>query len=428
MAGPDAGRRTGIALGALCAAAGVVVVPGLASPFIGPRTALLGIASLVAAVLASQRRTAAARPGVAWLLAWPATAALAALAGDLTRPAAALDAVSAGLLAASLARMGPAPAPVLAGLALGGAVDAAVVLAQAAGLDPFALAGLSPAVAGDRLRLHGTSGNPDFAAAFVSPALLAAIAEAAAAGPGRPVRRAAFAAAGLLCAAALVPLRSLATAPSLLAGGLAAALALHTRRLALPAATLALAAALAAGAGAAGRDAARALEGRIHLVSLTARHLADSARLLATGRGPGAFASLHAAWSRDGPPSGADARFAGPQDHVHCDPLEVLVESGIPGLLAMAGALGLSLARALRPEAGETEENVLRRAAIAAGIATICARSLVDFPLHRPGELAVVAALCALAFRPGAGPAGQAMGLGASPFDSRNAGSKTLEK
>ena len=421
-------RRLGISVGALCLAAGVVVVPGLASPFLAPRSALLGAAALSATVLVASRRTLAAPGGSAWLLAWPATAALAAFVGDLTRPGAALQAVAAGLLAAALARLRPAPGPALTGLALGGAADAAVVLAQAAGLDPFTLAGLAPAAAGDRLRLYGTSGNPDFAAALIVPALVAAVAEAAAAGPGRPVRRAALAVAALLCAAALVPLRSLATAPSLLAGGLAAAWALRAHRRALgAAAVLAVLAALAAAAGAAGRDLARAAEGRLHLVAQAVRHLADGPRTLALGHGPGAFVSLHAAWTRDDPTASTEARFAGPQDHVHCDPIEVLLESGIPGLLAMAGALALALSRALGTRPGETTEDAVRRAAIAAGIASLCARSLVDFPLHRPGELAVLAVLCGLAFGP-ARRKDQAMGLGARPFDSRKAGSNTFEK
>jgi hypothetical protein len=55
-------------------------------------------------------------------------------------------------------------------------------------------------------------------------------------------------------------------------------------------------------------------------------------------------------------------------------------------LLALIAALALAKARAKLPAA-------------AAGIAGLCARALVDFPLARPAELALFAVLVALPYQ-----------------------------
>jgi O-antigen ligase len=142
------------------------------------------------------------------------------------------------------------------------------------------------------------------------------------------------------------------------------------------------------------RDPRAALAGRVYLVEVALPHVAEAPL---TGLGPGAVERHWPSWELaywkarcddeacvNAHPKG---RFAGLQDHVHADWLEWLLERGVLGLAALGFALGAPLLSAWR-------SSPLVFAALVAALT----RSLVDFPLERPADLAVLAFLCALAW------------------------------
>jgi len=139
------------------------------------------------------------------------------------------------------------------------------------------------------------------------------------------------------------------------------------------------------------RDAARALEGRLYLWQVALPHVAEAPLL---GHGPGAVQALWSQWEADAWATGrldaAARRFAADQDHLHGDALERLLEGGLLGLLALVALVAAAVRRALqapRPLA----------AGVLAALASLLARSAVDFPLARPAELGLFALLCAAA-------------------------------
>ena len=81
---------------------------------------------------------------------------------------------------------------------------------------------------------------------------------------------------------------------------------------------------------------------------------------------------------------GSAAALAG--DQLHNDYLQRLVEQGIAGLAALVVVIALALRRA--------------PPALAAAIAALAARALVDFPLARPAELCLFTLLIAAALHP----------------------------
>jgi hypothetical protein len=188
-----------------------------------------------------------------------------------------------------------------------------------------------------RLDLFGTLGNPDFAAGWLGVSLCLTLAESG------------MLAAALLQVAALAVLGSFA---SVLALGAACLVALPRKKLA-PVALAALC------LGAASRNLESRVAGRLELDRIAARHLLD-APLLGIGS--------------------VKAVLPQPQDHVHDDLLERALEQGWPCALLLAGIA----AAALR-----------KRTAAAAALASIAARSFVDFPLARPAELALFVTLAA---------------------------------
>lgn len=116
--------------------------------------------------------------------------------------------------------------------------------------------------------------------------------------------------------------------------------------------------AIAAGAlciAAASRSPARVVEGRIELHQQALPHLFEA-------------------------PAGE-----GTQALVHDDWLQLALEHGIPAALCLALLTLLALKRAEAP--------------VAAAIASLAARAFVDFPLHRPAELALFVTLLALALK-----------------------------
>ncbi len=73
-------------------------------------------------------------------------------------------------------------------------------------------------------------------------------------------------------------------------------------------------------------------------------------------------------------------------NHVHCDPLEALVETGVVGFAALFGAILWTLAAAVRGFR-ERHSRFARALAIGglAGVIAVLAHSMVDFPLQTPG-------------------------------------------
>ena len=192
-----------------------------------------------------------------------------------------------------------------------------------------------------RLEMFGTLGNPDFAAGWLGVSVCLALGEGLI-GPA------------LLQLAALTVIGSFA---SILALGAACLVAMPRRKLALFAlAPLAIAAS--------GRNLQSRIDGRFELSLTAAKHLLDAPLF---GIGP------------------VTALFAN-QDHIHNDFLERALEQGWPAALLLAALAGHALLRGRRTAAG-------------AALASLCARSLVDFPLARPAELALFVTLIAACLR-----------------------------
>jgi O-antigen ligase len=88
-----------------------------------------------------------------------------------------------------------------------------------------------------------------------------------------------------------------------------------------------------------------------------------------------------------------DRRFAALQDHLHQDFLETLAERGLPGLAALL----LTFAVAAR---GAAARRGPRAAALAGALTVLAARANLDFPLSRPADLVLLAALVGLSRSP----------------------------
>lgn len=272
-----------------------------------------------------------------------------------------------------------------------GALVALVVLAQALGVDP--LASFQPEGLTVRLARYGTLGNPDFVASALLPI---AVLCAPRAGDVVGLLRL------LLICVALTLTESLA---AVLGAALAAAAWLahlrthggvvdpkvprRTTRLLVSALLLLLALPLLS------RDVERALRGRLYLVAVALPHVTEAPML---GQGPGAVVEGWPRWelehwqARCGDATCVqqhpDGRFTGLQDHVHADWLEVVLERGLLGLAALLVALGVALRTAWRNPQG---------APVFAALVAALTRTLVDFPLERPADLAVLAFLVSLA-------------------------------
>jgi O-antigen ligase len=392
----------GVLPAATVAAVLLVLVPGLEAPFTLPkRVVLIGAAGVTAALLPWSR------PRRAWAFLAPAISAVASASmGLVSRPDVAWAAVAFGVLAFAWASGGLDAALLLPSMAATGSLVALVALGQAAGVDPFA--SLAPQAGDGRLRLYATLGNPDFVASALTVVLCLTLGGwALSRTPERPFARPAWLGAAALMIAALAATRSFATVASL-GAALAAALA-HARRWGGPTPTarrktllataLAVIAAASLLAPLAGRSLSAAVEGRVYLWRVVAGHAFDAP---VVGLGPGAVEAMWPGWEVEWwrARCGSDAlcvaadplsRFAALQDHAHCDWLELLVERGALGLAAFLSSLGLALRRAWR------SSGPLAAASFAA-VAALSTRATFDFPLARPADLCLLAAVVGLAF------------------------------
>jgi O-antigen ligase len=374
------------------------VWPPLAEPFSRAKSAVLLGAAGVLLVRTAFAPPEGAAPLPSRVLAglWPATLALSALVAPLAQPGGLGLGVSVGLVLLSLLQAPVEPVPALRAIAGAGTALAGVAVLQAVGVDPFAWAGWQGAHPGERMRVYGTLGNPDFVAAFLGASLCVTGGEVAAA--LHRSHRWAWTAALALQLGALAATRSFA---SLLALGAALLSLAWTRPSRAPAEPRSWRPwALAAGAVAVllllvpwGRSLGSALAGRRYLWAVSAPHVVDHPVL---GHGPGGFVTHWPGWEAAYWEAGApetERRFVAPQNHAHNDYVEWLLELGlagtVPRVLLLLAAL-LAGRRAVRT----------RDRALTAALAALCARALVDFPFSRPAELCLLAVLVSLSLRP----------------------------
>ncbi|MDY7227682.1 O-antigen ligase family protein [Hyalangium rubrum] len=375
----------------------LAVAPGGETPFSGVKTAVFGVASVAlllrAALLGSSSHAPLAPRVLAGL--WIGTLALSQFLGPAASPGGMWLEAAAGVVILSLLQAPPEPGPALRAIAGAGTALALVAGLQFLGVDPFRWMGWASTHPGERMRIYGTLGNPNFVAAYLGASLCITLGEAASA--ARASHRRAWAAAAVLQLGALAATRSWG---SVLAVG-AAALSLAWTRTPTPRSEISRGrgwgALVLAGFAAAllllavsGRSLSTVLAGRLYLWEVAAPHVFDAPVF---GHGPGSFVTLWPAWEAEYWARGAPAeqeRFVAPQDHAHLDYLEWLLSLGLVGT---APRLLLLLA-ALR--AGRQAPDARGRAVIAALVA-LAARALTDFPFARPAELCLLAVLTTLA-------------------------------
>ncbi len=293
------------------------------------------------------------------------------------------------------------------------AVVGVVVLLQAMGVDPLGFA--NPEVGEGRLQVYGTLGNPDFVAAVLLPIAILMLPPFPPSGvegsaPPFTPRAVEGALALLIIIPALIVTRSFATLSSAIVAGVV--VIAHQKALSptlSPAGRgrtwrtwrawaswmvmMSIVFGLL-GIGLVGRDLGQTIAGRRYLVNVALPHVTD-APLLGHGLGSTVLAwptwelSYWQARCPDAACVSADPQraFAADQDHVHADWLEWLLERGILGFFALLLALSAPLLAAWK-----SEDSLLL-----AAMSALLARSLVDFPLHRPADLCLLAALAACA-------------------------------
>jgi putative inorganic carbon (HCO3(-)) transporter len=331
----------------------LVCWPGLEHPFSTPKMWLLGCLDMGLAVRYLLLRQKPRGGDWPWLI-WLGSVGLSALLA----PYVSLEALLLLLLPLPLcwAVRGTEQA-----IVLGSLVESAIVVLQYLSLDPLRWLGWQPEVfASSRMRVYGTLGNPDFAAAWLCATLplYAGVRRKKYAAAALALQLAAILATGsrvflltLPVAAVLLVLRSGRLWKWWLAGVPAAAALLWFS----PARPLGV-----------------TLQGRLYLTRVTASHWRQIPLL---GYGPGSLGMRFAAWQVEED----DKLYAGPLDHAHNDYLELWVEYGPLGLCAFLGLCGWLMARAWRASPGSAP-------GAWAGVVSLLAIACVDFPLHRPAE------------------------------------------
>jgi putative inorganic carbon (hco3(-)) transporter len=379
---------------ALPPALAMLYVPSLYAPFSAPKNALLIVAgatlfSCAAAAgllrLVWQRAENARTDAI--VLAIYVAVLMASWAAsprsDLGRQAVLLAVAGPILFVMSRAVMGGAEARLMLAIALAGAAQAAVALAQwAFGFDVFQMFGSSALVVG-RMHVYGTLGNPDFVAGFIAACIPATVtlacdvrrwmrwtwvaiaAAEAAAIVGSGCRTGLFAAA--IGAAVTLVLRAMPDRTEV------------KRRILLGTAFVVLmAAATTVFVWRNPRGAADAARGRLFLWEVASSQ--GQWRTL-LGSGPGTFAYGYPA--RLGPVllghgDRTLARYIGYERTACNDFLQALIEAGWLGMLALIGVIALWMRRAGRIQR-EAERGSRRHASAAAALGAMAALLVASF-------------------------------------------------
>ncbi|MCX6626402.1 MAG: O-antigen ligase family protein [Candidatus Solibacter sp.] len=353
--------------------------PNLPHPFSTPKTWLLGALALCGLAAVAVRGPEVHRPAPAgdWMwLVWPAALAASALTASFAGFDALLLAALPLPLAWAVQRGAIRAAMLRQALLWGSALESAVVCLQYCGLDPLQWMGWQPeSFAGSRMRVYGTMGNPDFAAAWLCATLPLFAGTRGVARAGVALQLAAIFATGSRVSLLALPVGALA-------------MWLGNRRPIHRSAAVWCVAGLAVAVSLAWLSPARTLgetvQGRWYLTRVATSHWRD---IPVAGFGPGSFAVQFAGWQTDWlrgqPPGASEARFAGPVDHGHNDYVELWVEYGPLGWGAF---LALSVWLAAGAWHPLPRRYLPADTGVRGAVACLAAMALVDFPFHRPAE------------------------------------------
>ncbi|WP_224361050.1 O-antigen ligase family protein [Hyalangium versicolor] len=386
------------------AAVTLAVVPGGETPFSGVKTGLVaaGSAALLLRAFVGASRPAPLAPRVLAGL-WIASLAFSSLIGPAARPGGMwLDAAAGCVLLALLQAPFEPRAPMRA-VAGAGTALALVAVLQFLGWDPFRWMGWSSSHPGERMRIYGTLGNPDFVAAYLGVSLCLVVGEFFSANEVRWRRL--WLAAAVLQLCALAATRSWGTLPALGAAALSLVWTRGSeptgrlegsRRLGWRAVVFAILGVVLLLGAVWGRSLGAVVEGRLYLWRVAAPRVLEAPMF---GHGPGSFRVLWPSWEAEYWAHGGSAAqegFVALQDHAHFDYLEWLLELGLVGVVPRMLLVLLAL------RAGRQWQETRGRAAVAALVA-LAVRALVDFPLARPAELCLFCVLLALTLGEGSG-------------------------
>ena len=396
----------GYAIGALLGSVVLVVAPGAAQPFTAPKLMVgtAGPAFIVLWALATRRLHWRVPTRLALGLgAFAAAMGLAAVRGGAASfPQFAFLLSGPITLVLILALERPDVAHPPRGLVWAAVVVATIAIVQRAGLDPWRLAGWAPsaAYASPRMRAYATLGNPNFVASVLAVALPWALAVV----PGAATRTvmAIVLLGGILATGSRVGIVAAGAALACLAWQRDARRSWRARRGASALAVLAVVVGLGLAVVVSERTVGESIAGRLVPVRVAWPHALE--RPIA-GFGLGAVARDYAAWQAAffaDPAHAPLARFAGAFDHLHDEPLEWLLETGLVGLGAWLAVVAL----ALRAGAGSTgpprsgASALAMRAAALSAPAAVAVTCLADFPLHRPADYLAAWLALAVAARP----------------------------
>lgn len=367
----------------------LLVWPESSQPFSAPKLFAWSLVSFCGVMMSKSVRADLLQPGVRVALLACLAICVSISAGVSSQP----DLFSLLLILTALAWfkllrvLRPDGDRIAAAVVLSGAAVATAALLQYAGVDPFAVFGWVRA-GGDspRMRVYATLGNPNFVAAFLAgtfPLALVFLRQKLA------VRWAMFATM-LLWLAALAATGSRGGALGLLTGTVVL-FALQLRRFRWQYPLMAAAASVLLVAISVARPLPETVEGRLFVWRVSLPRLEEVGW---NGFGPGAFEEVFSRWQASylaNPAHLENSRFASRFDHAHNDGLEFLVEYGWAGLAMLAVCAALYARKALR-----ARRSLPLSGAAFAGVLALAAVATVDFPMHRPAELFLLATLMAL--------------------------------
>ncbi|MEW5978565.1 MAG: O-antigen ligase family protein [Acidobacteriota bacterium] len=361
-------------------------VPGLKHPFSTPKFALVGATILVGLSLSWFFRPRLPRlPAVIQvpLFAWLVVLSISAITGETASLEGLLIQVFGIGWFVLLIQVRPSLRHLSWALVLSGVAVAGMVLFQYLGTDPFVLVGWVPLVSShSRMRTYATLGNPNFVGAFLVPLVPVTMALYLSSTPMKDRWTRWLVPIFLLELLAIFATGSRGAGLGLLGAVLGWSLLDRAR---LPwrqvAVIVAVAAALVTFSPARGLK--TTIEGRMYLWRITAQHVWEAGLF---GLGPGSFLAFFPQWETDwwrqGDSPESHRTFAGAEDHAHNDFLEFWVEQGTLGLVSFLALIIACFGTAKRWTIASSKLEM----GSAAGVISLLAVALVDFPLHRVTE------------------------------------------